>query len=164
MKTENNDNGKKKFSAVDVFLIVGALLLLLAVIGQDIAVYVINEKNRSDRFEVTFRIRSVNKTYAEQLVNARIASDELVVSENGRELGKVVGALTISEEESANLYSVSGTMTVRGTVKEGLYYPYGYGKALREGDRLYTVFEGSGGEFSGRGYTVEVTGFKLLQD
>ena len=153
----NTAQSKRKLTVIDVFLIVGALLVLIAIVGQDVAVYFINRRDRAERFEVSFTLRSVESSDAEALVAARLAVDEMTVQNDGKTLGSVKGGLTISQAENDHLSSVTGTLSAVGRTKEGVCYIYGFDKPLRVGDRMYVIFEADGGSASGKGYTLEVT-------
>ncbi|MBQ9468781.1 MAG: hypothetical protein IJU52_07235 [Clostridia bacterium] len=163
-KPENEQSVKKRINAIDLFLIIGVLLVLVAIIGQDVAVYMINRQDKSDRFEVFFSIRSVEEANVDQLADLRLSSSQVIVSVDGRELGKVNGGLERGSAENAHLYSVTGSMYVYGRNADGLCYPFAYGRALREGDRVYAVFEDRDGAVTAHGYTLEITEIKLLEN
>ena len=163
MAGEHSVKAGKRLTALDVFLIAGVILLLLAVIGQDIAVYALDRQNRAERFEISFVLRSVEKTGAERLVQARLSAGDMLVTADGKEIGKVNGGLEISSEESEHLCSVSGVMISSGRTVNGGCRLYGIGKDVEEGDRIYVLFEGADAEIEAHGFTLEISSIVPLE-
>ena len=158
MKTSENKTEKRRPTLIDLFVIIGALLLVIAVVGQDVAVYMINRGDRSERFDVVVYIPSLDASTAEELKNARISAGEMQVIYDGTQLGTVNGGFTESSADGGYV-KLKGDLRTYGKTTDGECRLYGYNRVFRQGDRLYVIFEDAENGYS-LGCTVEISEIK----
>lgn len=141
MEKIRTGKGKLSVKPMDVFIICAVFLVIVAVIGQDIAVYLINKADSSEQLRIDFVARSVEKTDAEALTEAQNRSEKgLDVRSGLRSLGSLDGEISASNvvvegEESTHLCDLTGSMLCRGKTENGTVSLHGYGE-VKEGDIL----------------------------
>ena len=147
---EKTRNSKRSFSIkpLDAFIICAIFLVIVAVIGQDVAVYFINQRNSSSSLRINFVARSVEKEEASVLAQAQSNSLKgLDVRKGLRSLGNLEGEFLTTEifvegVESSHLCDLSGTMIGKGRTENGTVSLYGYGE-IKEGDVLSVYVNGT---------------------
>ena len=140
---------KRRWTKADILLISVGLLLLLALIGQEIVAFQIERKNKAERFMVGFCLLSVEQTAAQELQKSCSDAEKggLTVLCGTVSLGEVYGGVVLTEaassggEISSHLMNVSGSLQAWGRTENGKYYLYEYGK-LEVGDRNLVSVDG----------------------
>lgn len=134
---------KRKWTKADILLISVGVLLLLALIAQEIVAYQIERRNKAERFLVGFCLLSVERTEAQELQKSCSDAEKggLAVLCGTVSLGEVYGGVVLTEatssggEVSDHLMNISGSMQAWGKTENGKYYLYKYGN-LEVGDRI----------------------------
>ena len=155
MRNAENDPTKKRLTLTDIFFLVAVALLLAAIVAQDLAVYMINKNDSSERFYIDFVI-SLSSEKAEELKKQTPQNEAVTVWLDDVELGKLEGGFT--DAGSVDGYvKLSGTMRAAGTQNGEEYRIYRFDRNFKVGDKLYVIFEGTGNTFAPTGYTIEIT-------
>ena len=146
MRNREKTDQRKKPTVIDIFIIVSAILLLVAVVGQDVAVYMLNRSDRSQRFRIEFVIPSIESGHAEQLRSARVGAETMNILFEKKELGSVDGGFTT--ESTGSYVTLRGVMKAQGKSVDGECRVYGFDRLFRSGDRLFVTFENAEGSYS----------------
>lgn len=71
--TETTDK-KKGFSALDALIVFGVLVIVLGMVGQNVAVHMVERMQKSELFELSFVVRSYDIEDAKALIAAQQGS------------------------------------------------------------------------------------------
>ncbi|MBQ8216262.1 MAG: hypothetical protein IJZ33_08370 [Clostridia bacterium] len=136
-----SENKKKGFSALDAWIIIGAVLLVLGMIGQSVAVEFIDRKNSSEEFELSFLVRSYGSADAQILLQAQsdAGEDGLSCSYRDQEVCRVKNLHLEPQNEAesgveggAPYCTITGILSAKGYTEGEKYYLYGYGEIAED--------------------------------
>ena len=134
---------KKGFATLDVFIVIGAILLVLGMIGQNLAVYYLNRRDSAEDFEISFVVRSIEKEEAQRILSSQEQSEqglsctvgESVVGRFGTLHRADIPALDQEQGVHPHLCDLTGILVSKGrsTMEQTLLFGYG---AVAVGDVL----------------------------
>ncbi len=156
-----NEEKKKGLSTLDAFLIIGVILIVIGMIGQNAAVYLLDQRNKEESFEVSFVVRSYDKNAAKTLIEAQNSSETGLSCTVGDTVLGYIGTLhqtdilTGTGEVDANerLCDMTGILLSSGKSTQNENLLYGYG-AVAPGDVLVVSVQG-------KGLALEITGVNV---
>ena len=149
---------KKKLNVPDIIIIVTVILVILAVLGQDLAVYLINRRESSATLKLSFVAKPVEIDDAARWIKQEDLSQVQIGS---AAKGDISGELTqspllVDGQQSEHLCALSGMLVCQGRLEDREYSIYGYGK-VAVGDVLPVYFENTL-------TALEVTAVALLEE
>lgn len=140
---------KKNFSALDAFIVLGVVLLILGMVGQNVAVYLIDSEHSKEEFELSFVVKTYENADAQTLLKAQndageegltcYYKEQAVCSVKSLHVEPLVGQS--GDGGAATLCRVTGILSAKGYVKGGVTYLFGYGEIAEE-DILVLSVEG----------------------
>ena len=156
-----NEEKKKGLSTLDAFLIIGVILVVIGMIGQNAAVYLMDQKNKAESFEVSFVVRSYEKNAAGALMEAQNASETGLACTVGDTVVGYIGTLHQTDilvgnegsDVNERLCDMTGILLSSGKSTQSENLLYGYG-AIAPGDVLVVSVQG-------KGVTLEITGVNV---
>ncbi|MBP3322513.1 MAG: hypothetical protein J6M12_09160 [Clostridia bacterium] len=155
-----NEQKRKGFSALDTLIVLTVVLLVLGMIGQGVAVHLLDRAQKAEEFEISFLVRSYSSVSSKELIDAQAVSGEGLACICGeRELGKVKSlhkTVIPAEGESAEhpaLCDLTGILLSYGRVEDDQNLLYGYGE-ISVGDILVV-------SVNGKALAMEITGVNV---
>lgn len=145
----NETSSKKKgFSTLDVLIVFGIVVIVLGMIGQNVAVHLVKRHQTAELFEVSFVVRSYGVDEAEALIAAQQKSAAgLPCFYEEKQIGalrtvKRVDIANNGEQEGVHLTlcDLTGTVSVYGRQQDGSPVLYGCGE-VKVGDILLISVE-----------------------
>ena len=135
-------NEKRGFSALDVFIVFGIILIVFGMIGQSVAVHFAERYQKSEIFEVSFVVRSYDKGEAQMLLTAQGKDDKGLLCKYGdltvgylQMLGSVALPSPDGEGTHSTLCDLTGIADLYGRSNGEDSIIYGCGH-LEKGDVL----------------------------
>lgn len=131
---------KKSLGAIDWIIIAAVVLLLAAVVVQDVALYRIEREKKSESFEIELTFLSVEEKDKDNLCELRNGSVTLEITKDDEVFGTVDGAFkclpTVFEgKESDHLWDMTAKVKASGRTVDGKTEIYRCG-ILEEGDEF----------------------------
>ncbi len=150
-----SENKKKGFSALDAWIVIGAVLLVLGMIGQSVAVEFIDRKNSSEEFELSFLVRSYGSADAQNLLQAQSDAGEegLSCHYRDKEVCRVKNVhlepQNGAESGVEGYCTITGILSAKGYTEGEKHYLYGYGEIAEDDVLVLSV--------AGRALSMEIT-------
>jgi sortase (surface protein transpeptidase) len=151
----------KRFSLLDAFIVFGALLIVLGMIGQSVSVRLYERWQKSESYAVSFAIHSCDRKTALLLVEEQAKRSSVSCYYGEKAVGylsrvKVKDLLAEDggEEAHQTLCDLTGTVILYGREKDGNPFFYGIGRA-EVGDTVLLSLEK-------RVYAFEITDVNAL--
>ena len=152
------DNKKRGFSALDVFVVLGVILLVLGMIGQNVAVHLVDKQKSRESFELSFVVKTYENADAQDLLKKQGEAGEeglfCYYLENAVCNVKSLhvepyGQPSDDDSESTSLCRITGILAAKGYTEGEKNYLYGYGEISDEDVLVLSV--------AGKSLSFEIT-------
>ena len=150
------ENKKKGFAALDVMIVFGAVLLVIGMIGQNLAVHYLDRRSSSEEFELSVLVRSYAVADAQLLLNEQAEAGENGLSCDYRDKTvcnvKNLHTEPIDGQESEGyptLCRLTGVLSAKGYTEGENFYLYGYGEIAEDDILVLSV--------AGKTLSLEIT-------
>ena len=152
------ENKKKGFSALDVLVVLGAVLVVLGMIGQNVAVYLLDRAHSKEELELSYLVRTYESSDAQTLSKAlEGAGEDGLACLYGDKAVCYMKSLHIEEQQenaeskqgASRMCSVTGVLLAKGYLENENTCVFGYGE-VAQGDVLVL-------SVSGRTLSLEIT-------